>query len=134
MTYNYPLLDAFLTMLWFFLWILWLFLLFRVVLDIFRDDSLSGVGKAGWLIFTLVLPYLGVLVYLIARGRGMGHRAEADARKNKEAFDDYIRQTASPAAAEAPSHAEQLSRLANLRADGTLTEQEFERAKAKLLS
>ena len=134
MPYNYPLLDAFLTMLWFFLWILWLFLLFRVVLDIFRDDQLSGWGKAGWLIFTLVLPYLGVLVYLIARGSGMGRRADAEARRNKEAFDDYIRQTASPSAAEAPSQTEQLAKLAELKANGTLTDQEFERAKAKLLS
>ena len=134
MTYNYPLLDAFLTMLWFFLWVLWLFLLFRVVLDIFRDDSLSGWGKAGWLLFALVLPYVGVLVYLIVRGRGMGHRAEAEARQNKQAFDDYIRQTAGPQAAEAPTQTEQLAKLAQLKADGTLTDQEFERAKAKLLS
>jgi hypothetical protein len=131
---NYPMLDTFLTMLWFFLWILWLFLLFRVVLDIFRDDQLSGWGKAGWLLFTLVLPYLGVLVYLVARGSGMGRRSEAEARQNKEAFDDYIRQTASPVAAEAPSQTEQLSKLAELKANGTLTDQEFERAKAKLLS
>jgi hypothetical protein len=134
MTYNYPLLDAFLTMLWFFLFVLWLFLLFRVVLDIFRDNTLKGWHKAGWLIFTIVLPYLGVLVYLIVRGAGMGERAEAEARRNKEAFDDYIRQTAGPAAGQAPSHAEQLSRLAELKANGTLTEQEFEQAKAKLLS
>lgn len=133
MTYNYPLLDAFLTMLWFFLFILWLFLLFRVVLDIFRDDTLSGWGKAGWLVFTLILPYVGVLVYLIVRGKGMGARAEAEAKANKDAFDDYIRQTASPQGAEGPTQAEQLSKLADLKANGTLTEQEFERAKAKLL-
>ena len=131
---NYPLADAFLTMLWFFLWVLWLFLLFRVVTDIFRDDDLSGWGKAGWLIFALVLPYVGVLVYLIVRGSGMGRRAESNARRDKKAFDDYIRETAGTTSAEGPSHAEQLAKLGELKANGTLTEQEFERAKAKLLS
>ncbi len=134
MTYNYPLLDAFLTMLWFFLWVLWLFLLFRVVVDIFRDDRLGGWAKAGWLIFTLVLPYLGVLVYLIARGAGMGRRAHEDARRGKHEFDDYIRETAGTAATQAPTQTEQLFRLAQLKADGTLTDEEFERAKARLLS
>lgn len=134
MTNNYPLLDAFLTMLWFFLGVLWLFLLFRVVVDIFRDDRLSGLGKAGWLIFTLVLPYLGVLVYLVVRGAGMGRRAHEDARRSKQEFDDYIRETAGSAATEAPTQDERLSRLARLKADGTLTEEEFERAKARLLS
>jgi hypothetical protein len=133
-TYNYPLLDAFLTMLWFFLWVLWLFLLFRVVVDIFRDDRLSGWAKAGWLIFTLVLPYVGVLVYLIARGSGMGLRAQEDAKRSKQEFDDYIRETAGTAATEAPTQSEQLSRLAQLKADGTLTSEEFERAKTRLLS
>lgn len=131
---NYPLLDAFLTMLFFFLWILWLFLLFRVVLDIFRDDKLSGWAKAGWLIFTIVLPYVGVLVYLIVRGSGMGSRAEEESRRSKKAFDDYIRETAGTTTAQAPSQTEQLAKLRELKADGTLTEQEFERAKAKLLS
>lgn len=134
MTYNYPLLDAFLTMLWFFLGVLWLFLLFRVVVDIFRDDRLSGWAKAGWLVFTLALPYLGVLVYLIFRGAGMGRRAHEDARRSKQEFDDYIRDTAGTAATEAPTQEERLSRLAQLKADGTLTEEEFERAKARMLS
>lgn len=139
MNYNYPLLDAFLTMLWFFLWILWIFLLFRVVLDIFRDDALSGWGKAGWLVFILVLPFVGVLVYLIARGARMGEREQSEARRSKKEFDDYIRQTAASsdgaaATGAAPSHADQLARLAQLRADGTLTEQEFQQAKAKILA
>lgn len=134
MTYNYPLLDAFLTILWVFLWILWLFLLFRVVLDIFRDDRLSGPAKAGWLVFTLVLPFVGVLVYLMVRGSGMGQRAQDEARRGKQEFDDYIRETAGTAAAEPPTQAEQLSRLAGLKADGTLTDEEFERAKNRLLT
>ena len=65
---SYPLLNVFLTMMWFFPWALWLFLLFWIILDIFRSRDLSGWAKAGWLIFVIVLPFLGVLVYLIARG------------------------------------------------------------------
>jgi hypothetical protein len=128
---NFPLLDSFLTMLWFFLWVVWLFLLFRVVLDVFRDDSLSGWSKAAWLIFVLVLPYIGVLVYLIARGSGMGARAAAEAQARQEAVDDYIRTTAAGGASASP--AAELERLAALKADGTLSEQEFEQAKSKLL-
>ena len=142
MSYNYPLLDAFLTMLWFFLWILWIFLLFRIVLDVFRDDTLSGWAKAGWLVFILILPFVGVLVYLIARGAKMGAREQAEARRNKEEFDDYIRQTAASSSASdgatatgaAASPADQLARLARLKADGTLTEEEFQQAKAKILA
>lgn len=139
MSYNYPLLDAFLTMLWFFLWILWIFLLFRIVLDIFRDDTLSGWAKAGWLVFILILPFVGVLVYLIARGAKMGAREQAEQRRSKKEFDDYIRQTAASAdggtaTAAAASPADQLARLARLKADGTLTEEEFQQAKAKILA
>lgn len=127
---NFPLLDSFLTMLWFFLWVMWLFLLFRVVVDIFRDDSLSGVNKAVWLIFILVLPYLGVLVYLILRGSGMGRRAAAEMHARQEAVDSYIRTTA----AGGPSQADELAKLAALKADGTLNEQEFQQAKMRLLA
>ena len=129
---NFPLLDSFLTMLWFFLWVVWLFLLFRVVLDIFRDDEMRGGTKAAWLVFVLVLPYLGVLVYLIVRGSGMGARAAATAQARQEAVDDYLRTTAAGGTTSSP--AAELSRLAALKADGTLTEQEFEQAKAKILA
>jgi cytochrome c-type biogenesis protein CcmH/NrfG len=126
---NFPMLDSFLTMLWFFLWVMWLFLLFRVVVDIFRDDTLSGAAKAVWLIFMLVLPYLGVLVYLIVRGSGMGARAAAERHARQEAIDSYIRTTA----AGGPSAADELTKLAALKADGTLSEEEFQQAKARLL-
>ncbi|MFC9730176.1 SHOCT domain-containing protein [Streptomyces roseolus] len=132
---DYPLLNVFWTMLWFFLWIMWLFLLFKVITDIFRDHELSGWGKAGWLIFCIVLPYLGVLVYVIARGKGMGLR---DARQAKEAearFQEYIRQTAgTQAAAGAPSATDELARLADLKERGAISEQEFQQAKAKILA
>ena len=74
LAYDFPLLSAFWTMLWFFLWIMWFVLLFRIVVDIFRDDAMSGWAKTGWLVFVIVLPFLGVFVYVIARGKNMGHR------------------------------------------------------------
>ncbi|MEU6841748.1 SHOCT domain-containing protein [Streptomyces sp. NPDC046716] len=130
---DYPLLDLFLTMLFFFLWIMWLFLLFRVVMDIFRDDDLSGWAKAGWLIFCIVLPYLGVLVYVIARGRGMGRRDVKQAKDAESAFKDYIRTTASEGNA-GSGGTNELARLAELHDSGALTDEEFTQAKTKLLA
>ncbi|MFJ2770716.1 SHOCT domain-containing protein [Streptomyces sp. NPDC087300] len=137
---DYPLLDLFLTMLFFFLWIMWLFLLFRVVMDVFRDEELSGWAKAGWLIFCIVLPYLGVLVYVIVRGRGMGQRDVERSRKAEAAFQDYIRKTAADGkqggadGASGPSGTDELARLAALHDSGSLTDDEFARAKTKLLA
>ncbi|MFJ9948521.1 SHOCT domain-containing protein [Kitasatospora sp. NPDC091207] len=126
---DYPLLNVFWTMCWFFLWILWFMLLFRIIADIFRDDGLGGWGKAGWLIFVIFLPFLGVFVYLIARGSGMGQRELARAHKSEEQFRSYVRQTAEP-----PSAAAELGRLAELRAQGHITDEEYEKAKAKVLA
>ncbi|MEU6842628.1 SHOCT domain-containing protein [Streptomyces sp. NPDC046716] len=129
---DYPLLDTFLTMLFFFLWIMWLFLLFRVIMDIFRDHQLSGWGKAGWLVFCLVLPFLGVLVYVIVRGRTMGERDVQQAQQREKAFKDYIRETAASPAE--PSATDELSRLSGLHDAGKLTDDEFRQAKTKLLA
>ena len=89
-----PLLDAFFMMMWFFLWILWFFLLFRVILDIFRSRDLGGWGKAGWLAFVIILPFLGVFVYLIARGHKMAERDAAQAQAQDEAFRSHVQETA----------------------------------------
>ncbi|MCZ0982685.1 SHOCT domain-containing protein [Streptomyces diastatochromogenes] len=129
---DYPLLNLFWTMLWFFLWIMWLFLLFKVVTDIFRDHSLSGWAKAGWLIFCIVLPYLGVLVYVIARGKGMGERDAKQAKASEAAFQDYIRKAAGTQGG--GSATDELARLADLKEKGAITAEEFEKAKAKVLS
>ena len=72
--YDYPLLGVFWTMLWWFLWIAWIVLLFRVIVDIFRSHDLGGFAKALWVIFVIVVPFLGVFVYLIARGHAMADR------------------------------------------------------------
>ncbi|MBY8879038.1 SHOCT domain-containing protein [Actinacidiphila acidipaludis] len=132
LAYDYPVLGAFWTAMWVFLWVLWIFLLFRVVLDIFRDDSMSGGAKTGWLVFVVLLPFLGVFVYVVARGTGMGRREQRHAESQQKAFDDYIRKTAG--ASDGGGHADQLARLAQLRADGTLSEEEFQKAKERVLS
>jgi hypothetical protein len=128
-TMDYPLLEAFLTMLWFFLWILWIFLLVRIITDIFRSHDLGGWGKAGWLLFVILLPFLGVFVYVVARGRSMGERDVAQARKQEAEFQDYVRTTA-----KIPSQADELAKLAQLKNRGDLSETEYQQAKSKLLT
>ncbi|MER6025827.1 SHOCT domain-containing protein [Streptomyces sp. NPDC001851] len=132
LAYDYPALSVFWSMVVFFLWIMWFVLLFRVVVDIFRDDALGGWGKAGWTLFVVVLPFLGVFVYLIARGKGMGRREVQQAQAQQQAVDEYIRQTAR---AGAPlTRAEELSKLADMRSHGDITDDEFRRAKELVLT
>ena len=126
---DYPLLNVFWTTMWVFLWILWFMLLFRVIGDIFRDDSMGGWGKSGWTVFVVVLPFLGVFVYLIARGRGMGERAMKRAQQQDEEVRAYIRESAGPT-----GHAEELAQLAELKNHGDLTPAEYEQAKARVLA
>ena len=123
-----PLLDAFFTMMWFFLWIMWFFLLFRIIGDIFRSKDLNGWGKAGWLVFVIILPFLGVLVYLIARGHKMTERDVAQARTQDQAFRAYVQE-----AAHGTSTADELTKLADLRDRGVITEADFEQGKDKIL-
>jgi hypothetical protein len=129
---GYPLLDAFLTMMWIFIWVLWFFLLFRVIADIFRSHEMSGLGKAGWLIFVIILPYLGVFIYLIARGPNMAAHDERDVKASQDAFNRQVQQAAGAGAG--PSSVEQLSKLAELRSSGVLSDAEFEAQKAKILA
>jgi hypothetical protein len=133
LAYDYPLLSVFWSMLWFFLWIMWFILLFRIVVDIFRDDTLSGWAKAGWLVFVIVLPFLGVFVYVIARGKNMGSREVAQARAQQEAFDTYVRETARSGDG-GPSSVDELARLSEIRSRGDITDEEFSRAKELVLS
>ncbi|MFK4593969.1 SHOCT domain-containing protein [Streptomyces pristinaespiralis] len=132
LAYDYPLLSVFWSMLVFFLWIMWFVLLFRIVTDIFRDDALSGWAKAGWLVFTVLLPFLGVFVYVIARGRNMGRRETEHARAQREAFDTYVREAAGGKGR--PSSVDELSRLSEIRARGDITDEEFSRAKDLILT
>jgi type VI protein secretion system component VasK len=130
LAYQYPVLGVFWTFLWFFLWIIWIFILFRVIFDIFRSHDLGGWGKAAWLIFVIILPFLGVFVYLIARGRSMSERDVQRAQQQQDQFNAYVRE----AAGSAPNTADQLSKLADLKAKGVITDAEFEQQKAKILS
>lgn len=127
--YDYPLLGVFWTMLMFFLWFAWLMLLFRIFGDIFRDSELSGWGKALWSIFVIILPLLGTLIYLIARGDGMARRDLKQAQEAEAAFKDYVRTTAGTGG----GTADELSKLADLHAKGVLTDEEFAAQKSKLL-
>ncbi|MFI8103932.1 SHOCT domain-containing protein [Streptomyces sp. NPDC086023] len=130
LAYDYPLLGAFWTTMWIFLWVLWFFLLFRIIGDIFSDHELGGWGKAGWIIFVIVLPFLGVFVYICARGKSMGERSVAHMKAQQEQMDSYIRETAGT---KGSSTAEQLAKLSEIKARGDLSEAEFQAAKEKLL-
>jgi hypothetical protein len=118
------------SMIWFFLFFLWIWLLIMVFSDIFRSDDLSGWGKALWTIFVIIVPYLGVFVYLIARGHKMHEHAAQAAQAQDQAMRQYIQ----TAAGSGGSSADEIARLADLRAKGVLTEEEFQQAKAKALA
>ena len=133
LAYDYPILGAFLTMMFFFVWIIWLFLLFRVVIDVFRSDDLGGFSKALWLLFVIFLPYLGVFVYLIARGHKMTERDIAQAQAQKASMDEYVRSVASTSTSGGGVAAE-LEKLAALKDQGVLTQAEFDQQKAQLLA
>jgi ABC-type multidrug transport system fused ATPase/permease subunit len=127
---SYPLLNVFLYMLWFFLFFIWIWILISIIADIFRSHDLGGFAKAIWLLFIIFLPLIGVLVYLIARGHSMQDRAVQRAAQSQAQFDDYVRQTASGG----KSTADELSDLAKLKESGAITDDDYEKAKAKILS
>jgi ABC-type transport system involved in cytochrome bd biosynthesis fused ATPase/permease subunit len=127
---NYPLLNAFWTMLEFFLWILWFFLLFKIITDLFRSDDVSGWGKAGWTILLIILPFIGAFIYLIVRGGGMFRRDQRAAQQADQAMRSYIQS----AAGTSPTTADELGKLAALRDQSVITAEEFEQQKAKLLA
>jgi ABC-type multidrug transport system fused ATPase/permease subunit len=127
--YTYPLLDLFGTMLGIYVFLIWFWLLVIVFGDIFRSKDLSGGVKAIWVLFVIILPFLGILVYLIARGGKMHERAEQAAKQQQQAFDSYVKETAG-----AGNSVEQLSKLADLKQQGVITDAEFEAQKAKILA
>jgi hypothetical protein len=127
---GYPIAGVFWSMLVFFSWIIFIWLLITVYMDLFRRDDIGGWGKAGWMIFTLVLPYLGVLIYLIAEGRAMGDRAVAQAKKQQEGMDAYIR---SVSATSHPNGADEIAKAHELLDSGAITPEEYEVMKRKAL-
>jgi Short C-terminal domain/Phospholipase_D-nuclease N-terminal len=128
---TYPLLDIFWTMLEFFLFFIYLWLLISIFSDIFRSHDLGGGAKMLWVLFVIIIPFLGILVYLIARGGTMHERAEAQAAQQQKAFDSYVRQSAGSSGTSA---VDELAKLADLKAKGAITDAEFEAQKAKMLA
>ena len=127
--YDFPLLGVFWSMFIIFIWVLWFFLLFRVFVDIFRSHDLGGWAKGLWAVFVILVPFLGVFVYLIARGGKMQQRDIENAQAQEQAFQGYVRNVAG-----STDVAEQLAKLSQLRDQGVLSEDEFAAQKAKLLA
>ena len=124
---DYPFLDVMWTLLVFFVWVAWFWILFGVWGDIFRRHDLSGLGKTGWFIFTLVLPFLGVFIYVISQNDGMNQRNLERAQAQRAQMDDYVRSTAGGGAATEIETAKQLLD------SGALTQSEFDALKQKAL-
>ena len=120
--------QALLTVLEIFLFVAWFWILITVISDLFRDHETSGWAKAAWIFVLLIMPFLGTLIYLIARGGGMRDRAIHEQAEVQQRFDSYVRDTAGS------SPADQLHKLSDLKARGDLSDTEFEQAKAKLLA
>jgi ABC-type multidrug transport system fused ATPase/permease subunit len=125
--------QALLTVLEIFLFAAWLMILFVIIGDLFRDHQMSGWGKAAWVIFLIFVPFLAALIYLIARGDGMRERAAAQQQEQQKQLDAYIRQTAGSSSG-GGSAADELTKLAKLHDENKLSDEEFERAKAKIVS
>ncbi len=124
-----PVLDVLFAMLWFFLFIAWFWVVISVIGDIFRSKDMGGGGKALWVIFVIIVPWLGVLAYLIARGQGMAERGYEAAAAQEEAARAYIKEAAGGVSA-----ADELKKLSDLKTSGVITDAEFEAQKAKLLA
>jgi ABC-type multidrug transport system fused ATPase/permease subunit len=121
--------QALLTVLEIFLFAAWLMILFTIIGDLFRDHTLSGWAKAAWVVFLIFVPFLAALIYLIARGDGMRERALQQQQQVQQQLDTYVRQTAAGGSA-----ADELSKLATLHDSGKLSDEEFEKAKAKIVA
>jgi hypothetical protein len=130
---GYPLMDIFLSTLYFFAWVLWFMLMFWIITDIFRSDDLSGWAKAAWLVGIIILPLVGILIYLIARGGSMRERQESRQRAADAQFKQYVRQAADgdPNVSSTPS--DELAKLAGLHQRGVLSDEEFQKAKSRVV-
>ena len=124
---DYPFLDVLWTMLVFFAWVIWFFIIIRVLTDVYRRHDLSGFGKVGWTILVIILPFLGVFIYLISHSKGMAERDTQQAQAAQAQFSDYVRETAGGSAA-------QIEKGKQLLDSGAITQAEFEQIKAKALA
>jgi Short C-terminal domain/Phospholipase_D-nuclease N-terminal len=124
---DYPFMDVLWSMIIFFFWVIWIWIVITVLIDVFRRDDIGGWGKAAWVIFVVILPWLGVLIYLIVEHDGMRERRVRDAQAQKQAFDQYVRDAAGGSAAE-------IAQAKQLLDSGAITQDEFKAIKAKALS
>jgi hypothetical protein len=124
---DYPFLDVLWTIIIFFCWVIWIWIVITVFIDVFRRDDIGGWHKAAWVVFVIVLPFLGVLVYLIAQHDGMRQRSEKQAQAQQQAFDQYVRDAAGGSAGE-------IAKAKQLLDSGAITQEEYDRLKAKALS
>ena len=127
MAADYPFLDVFWSMLIFFCWVIWIWVVITVLIDVFRRDDISGWIKAIWVIFVVILPWLGVLIYLIVEHKGMQERSVRQAQEQKQAFDSYVRDAAGGSAGE-------IAKAKELLDSGAITQPEYEQLKAKALA
>jgi Phospholipase_D-nuclease N-terminal/Short C-terminal domain len=126
---DYPFLDIFWTVLIFFLWVIWIWILITVLMDLFRRHDIGGWGKAAWTLLVIVLPFLGVFLYLITQGRQMAERRTAEMESSRASFDSYVRDVAS-----ANSPGDQIAKGKELLDKGAIDQAEFEQLKRKALA
>ena len=126
---DYPFLDIFWTMLIFFFWVIWIWILVTVLMDLFRRHDISGWGKAAWTLLVVVLPYLGVFLYLITQGKQMAERRNEEMRAGRESFDSYVREVSGGSG---PS--DQIAKAKELLDSGAIDQAEFDQIKRKALA
>jgi hypothetical protein len=126
---DYPFLNILWTMIIFFAWVIWIWMIITILADVFRRRDISGWGKAGWTVFLIVLPFLGVLIYLIANHEGMTERSTKEVQGQQAQFDDYVQTVASRG-----GPAGEIDKAKKLLDDGTITQGEFDSLKAKALA
>jgi uncharacterized membrane protein YcjF (UPF0283 family) len=124
---DYPFLEILWTMIIFFAWVAWIWIAITVFVDIFRRHDISGWGKAAWVVFVIILPFLGVLIYLIAQHDGMRERSTKSAQAQQQAFDQYVKEAAGGSAAE-------IAKAKELLDAGTISQAEFDRIKQRALA
>jgi hypothetical protein len=124
---DYPFMDVLWSMIIFFFWVIWIWIVVTVLVDIFRRHDIGGWAKAGWVVFVVILPWLGVLIYLIAQHDGMRERRIKEVQDQQQAFDSYVRETAG-------GSADQIARAKELLDNGTITQEEFQALKTKALA
>ena len=125
---DYPFMDVLWSMIIFFFWVIWIWIVITVLIDIFRRHDIGGFAKALWVIFVVILPWLGVLIYLIVEHDGMRERSMKQAQAQKQEFDDYVREAAGGGSAA------EIAKAKELLDSGAITQEEFEAIKAKALA